>query len=155
MTRKIVAAALAATLALGPLSAAPARAADGEDIAKAILGATALFVIVNEIDKDKKRKSYRDVQPAQRDWRDAWGNDRHRYQNRHRSSREIPAYCVNRIETRKGPRFLVGERCAEKAGARNLPKHCEVDIRGRHSQRDVYGLRCLKNEGYRVEARRR
>jgi len=54
---------LAAALALGPMAAAPARAADGNDFAKALLGATALFVIVNGIDNARRG----DVRHVRRD----------------------------------------------------------------------------------------
>ena len=57
MTRKLFAPILAIALAASPLTVKPASAASGDDIAKALLGATALFVIVNGLDNDHRPKA--------------------------------------------------------------------------------------------------
>ena len=87
MTRKLFAPILAIALAASPLTVKPASAASGDDIAKALLGATALFVIVNGLDNDHRPKArhvdrrrapqhYRLV-PAPRGPR--WARDAHRH----------------------------------------------------------------------------
>ncbi|MBN2907443.1 MAG: hypothetical protein JXJ18_12110 [Rhodobacteraceae bacterium] len=146
MTRKIIAPLLAAALAFSPIAAAPARA-DG-DLAKVLLGATALFIIADGLDKNGNR-TVRRVAPVHRDWFD--GNDA-----RGRNARVIPSNCVRVVNTRVGRRQIATERCMTSQGVRRLPDRCEVSLRGgRPGAREAYGVRCLAQYGYRVEARRR
>ncbi|SIO48384.1 hypothetical protein SAMN05444722_2530 [Rhodovulum sp. ES.010] len=139
MTRRFLIALIAGALALTPVGAAPARADD--DLAKALLGAAALFVIVKEIEDNRK-----DRKKAQRVER--FGG---RHAHRRPAPRVIPARCIRRVETPNGWGRVAVERCLNRAGVRGLPRRCEIALRG---PRDGYGLRCLARAGYRVEGRR-
>jgi hypothetical protein len=87
MTRKLFAPILAIALAASPLSVTPASAASGDDIAKALLGATALFVIVNGLDNSERpRARHVDRRPAPQYYRlvpaprgPRWARDAHRH----------------------------------------------------------------------------
>ncbi|RAP40024.1 hypothetical protein BYZ73_17185 [Rhodovulum viride] len=149
MRHRIIAPLLAAALVFGTVGAAPARAADGSDVAKALLGATALFVIVNGIDRHTGKADRHDrhhVAPApppraDRFWRD-----------RRPAARSVPARCISRVETRHGSRQVASDRCLRQAGLRDLPRHCALPGRGK---RDVYAMSCLADTGYRIGSRRR
>ncbi|MBL3576950.1 hypothetical protein BV509_00490 [Rhodovulum sulfidophilum] len=149
MRHRIFAPLLAAALAFGAVGATPARAADGSDVAKALLGATALFVIVNGIDRHTgkaERHDRRHVAPAPPQRADRYAPDR-----RH-AARSVPARCISRVETRHGARPVASGRCLRQAGLRNLPHHCALPGRGK---RDVYAMNCLADTGYRIAPRRR
>lgn len=132
---------LALTLAVSPMTAAPARA-DVEDVAVTLLGLAALVALVNELDDDgRKKKSKRD--------RD---RDRHRYSY----SNTIPGHCVLRLDTHRGTRDVVTSHCLKSAGMRrDLPDYCEAPRASRLLGRETYGLDCLRAEGYRVADRYR
>ncbi|WP_132541303.1 hypothetical protein [Rhodovulum euryhalinum] len=144
MTRRLIAPLLAAALALTPMAAAPARA-DGEDIAKALLGAVVLYGIAEGLDS-RDRKDNRRVEQRH--------DDRRGWQDAHRG-RTIPAQCIRTVQSRNGTRQFVPEACLRREGVRRLPDHCAVSISGPRRERDVYGLRCLQQSGFRVEGRRR
>ncbi len=149
MIRKtLITTALAAALAIGPLTATPA-AADSDDVAKLLLGAIALGVVVHAIDKNRDRNDeathgpHNPVDPG-------WGRPPHRRY-------ALPARCEFEVRTRQGRREVFGERCLEREGVRvnRLPNRCEFDVWTERGRRTVFGSRCLREHGYRVEARRR
>ncbi|TCM87567.1 hypothetical protein [Rhodovulum steppense] len=143
MPRFFLAPLLAAAVALTPIAAAPARAAD--DLARILLGAAAVYVIVDKLESN--RRAVNRVEKSQAaGWQSPRGYNRHQV---------IPASCVRTINTRRGPERVVTERCLRNEGIRRLPDRCEISVRGNRGSVDAYRLSCLQNAGYRVEGRRR
>ncbi|GAA0296696.1 hypothetical protein [Rhodovulum strictum] len=143
MPRFFLAPLLAASIALTPVAAAPARAAD--DLAKILLGAAAVYVIVDKLESNRRSANRVETNQAA-GWYGPRGHDRHRV---------IPASCVRSVDTRRGSERIVTERCLRNEGIRRLPDRCEISVRGPRGSVDAYRLSCLQNAGYRVEGRRR
>ncbi|MBK5934894.1 hypothetical protein C8N32_103138 [Rhodovulum imhoffii] len=138
-----------AALSLAVAGAAPARAADADDIAKALFGAATLFVIVKGLEKDDKPRAQRDRRPRVEPHRPRQEIIRPAPS---RAKRALPGACVRHIETRRGAtRKVVGQRCLERQGYRGrLPRACEVIVETRRGDRLGYGAHCLRQKGYRV-----
>ena len=139
MTRKLTVALAAFAIAITGLTATPAVAlGDRErDALKIILGAAAIGLIVNQIEKRNDRRQT----PAYttRPNRDYW-------------KRPIPADCIYEIRGSRGWESVVGKRCIQRSNYRGrLPEACEFRVRGKNHNRTVYGLRCLRSKGFRVE----
>ncbi|WP_417526022.1 hypothetical protein [Marinovum sp.] len=68
----------------------------------------------------------------------------------------LPAYCLRRIETHRGPVRMFGSRCLQRnyRQADWLPRACLMEVRtwrhGRPVTRVGYHPRCLRDRGYRV-----
>lgn len=137
MTRKLLATVLAASLSLTSVASTPAVAADEEEIARFLLGASALFLIGRAIeDNNTQTRSVRPtVDPRPR-------------VNR----RALPAECLRRISTNDGPRRYFGKRCLRNnyRHVASLPDRCERLFRTDNGNRRGYGARCLRNRGYHV-----
>lgn len=170
MTRRFIAPALAAALALTPLSSAPARAGDAEDVAAAIIGTTAFFLLLKELDDNGKKAKHKSPPPPHHGGKPPkgpqgqgghpyphghGGNSSYHGSQGHAQQRSIPNYCLQTVNTHNGPRTVASEYCLRQAGLYRLPQQCEFLVpSGRHGgKREVYGLNCLSRSGYRVEAR--
>lgn len=156
MTKTLLAATLAAVLAATSFTPAPARAADSEDVAAALLGIIALYAIANELkdkDKDDKRsRSHRSHRHGSISHRHAH-SDKHQHRGNRRHT--IPRRCIRLNDDNDGPSRFVTRRCLEREGySRSLPKQCRFIHEGRRRDLTAYGVRCLKHKGYQVEARR-
>ena len=169
--RSIPALLLALLPAASPATAAPARPS-GDDLARLLAGAAALYVIGRAVsksraddhdrkkDKEKKRKhddrnwdrgrdhdrGYRDYDRGHRGW-DHRGHGR--------GVRALPAECLARYETRRGDVRAFSRNCLKREyrGTARLPDACRTTIRTRNGLRDVYGPRCLAGAGYRLAGR--
>ncbi len=133
MKKGFIALALAASVALTGFAATPARA-DGEDIAKVLLGLVVIGAIANAIDKDDPAPepvTRRDPRP---------------------DHRLLPRACLRPFETRHGTRYGFGERCIEnRVGRINLPERCERRGENRRGRmRTFYAEHCMARRGYRV-----
>ena len=172
MIRKtLVTSALAFALALSPLAHRPAEAAEGEDIARLLLGLVVVGAVVNALDNGDNGRNeqpsratnhyddddwYRTDRYGERGWDHAgrgWVPPGHRRLGR----RELPSHCMVELRNRRDRAQVYGERCLERAGVRvgRLPQACAFDIRTERGRRTIYGARCLQEFGYRTEARRR
>lgn len=131
MTRPILSLALAGSIALTSigLSAAPARA-DHDDTAKVILGAAALFLLLNHANKAKDNQQY------------TYG------------PKALPRSCRSVIRTHGGTARVYSRSCLEAklshASVRKLPGQCKTSIRTNHGWRTVYKERCLRRFGWRT-----
>lgn len=153
MRRKIIATTLAAALALTGAAATPAQAADDEDIARAIAGIAALFIIGRAISESRERDRDRDPAPqVRRDRASDWTRDRLREHGFHRL---LPRECFAVQETRRGPQPYFGKRCLQRhyRWADRLPARCEIRIEGYRHDRVGYSPRCLRHAGYRMDRR--
>lgn len=126
----VTAGAVALALALG--AALPAKADRKDDLAKALLGALVVGVIVKELD-DKPRVPPAVVLPEPA-----------------RSDR-VPAVCAITIDGAQRSVTLYPEHCLRREGVKGrLPKGCAntATIFGRKDR--VYAAQCLRDAGFRV-----
>jgi len=174
MIRKtLLTSALAATLALSPLSATTAASQESNDLRQLLLGLVIDRATTNSLDDglpltgrttnsygdrygNYDGRSYRDDdwnddRDSRHDNRD-WGRGHHRY-----GGRSLPGFCEVELGSHRNRARVFGEHCLERAGVRveRLPATCEFRVRTDRGRRTVYGSRCLQEFGYRVEARRR
>lgn len=181
MSRKFIAAILAASLAVTTFFAAPAKASDAEDIAKFLGAAATLYIIGSAIkdsrdgnkgyvttqrdhgryDHGRKDRNRYDRGRRDDDRYDRGRGDRGRYDNGRdrdrtwRGPRPLPSQCLLRSRDRKYEGRVLGARCVERnyRQARRLPDSCRVQMRTEKGIRVVYLLRCLRRAGYEVARR--
>lgn len=168
MFKFLIAPVAAASLALA-VTAPPARAADAREIATIVAGLAAVGLIAKAVkdNKDKaaaRRDRYAPAQAEPYDYRlETTRNSRHdgdrhdngrgpRYGDGWRKS-VLPGECVRSVETRRGYRQVVSERCLESQGVRTsrLPNRCDIDADYRGRSYAGYDVSCLRAQGYRFE----
>ena len=145
MKRQLIAFAAAAALALSGMVAPTTARADDKDALKLILGAAAIGLLLNQMNKNKHKTGVnRNPQPD-------WDND---YEpTDYRGS--IPGECVMDVTVNNRLREVVSQRCLREFGlAGRLPAECAFDIRTSVGNRTVYGPQCLRDSGYRIEQAR-
>lgn len=159
MTKTFLAAILAGTLALTSVAATPASA-NGNDLAKAIVGIAAFGLIVSAIDKANRREQAAKAQPVHNPNRrydnrrsyDRWDRDNDwRNNNRGNKYRRfvIPSRCVKSYLTADGRRAAVSPRCVEKRAPRvALPSECRRTLWTDRGRLQAYSRRCLTRQGY-------
>lgn len=136
----LTAGAVVLALALG--AAMPAKADNRNDLAKALLGALVVGVIVNELN-DKRRAAPRVVAPrvvappvvAPEPVR----------------SNRVPAVCAITVDGAERSVTLYPESCLRREGFdRRLPGNCanSASVFGRDDK--VYSAQCLRDAGFRV-----
>ncbi|MFN4159314.1 MAG: hypothetical protein ACK4GO_13025 [Gemmobacter sp.] len=148
----------AAALALMTVAAAPARADDGRDLARALAAIAAVAIIAKTIDNNKKRSEPVPVEPAH-GWghsypghgkpgygRPGQGWDRDRGQ-------VLPAQCAIEFPGQRGrPHVVYSEPCLRRSGINGrLPRGCEQQVRIQGRQVAVYPQACLTDVGFRLE----
>jgi hypothetical protein len=120
-------------LALG--AALPARADRKDDLAKALLGALVVGVIVNEMnDKPKPAPQVVSPEPVR--------------------TNRVPAVCAITIDGAERSVTLYPESCLRREGFdRRLPRTCanQASLFGRDDR--VYSAQCLRDAGFRVSGR--
>ena len=148
MSRKFIATIIAASIAVTGFSAAPARA-DGDDLARFLVGATALVIIGSAINDSRRDRRHRDVYVG-RDHRD-WRPERPR---RHRRA-ALPSTCLRVLNTDNGRVRMMARRCLERnyRQASSLPNSCKIRVRADRKIRKGYKMRCLRDHGYRIAGR--
>ncbi len=127
--------ALVLALVLG--AAMPAKADKKDDLAKALIGALVVGVIVNEL-KDKRQPPVVVQEPVPEPVR----------QNR------VPAVCAISIDGAERSVSLYSENCLRREGFNaRLPRGCANDARifGRDDR--VYSAQCLRDAGFRLSGR--
>lgn len=165
MKSRLIAAVTAAAVALGGLAATPAHAEKrNNDALKIILGAAAVGLIVNELNKSNRNSrsdraqvyvppfgnddGYYRQQDGYRDWR----YDDNRYRNSR--SQRIPSECIYDVRTSDGRRDVVSASCMREFGlSRSLPQECAFQIRTNGGRSTVYGPNCLSRYGWRIASR--
>jgi len=138
MKRILTTSALVLSIALTSVTASSqtASAADGDDIAK-LLGAIALFAILNEAQNDRSEK------------RKATVTDRKPKQKAKRS-KVLPRKCLRVLNTKHGQRRIFGKGCLRNnyRHVDRLPQFCATKWRRDGKRLNGYDARCLRNEGY-------
>lgn len=156
MSRRFIAAVLAVSTAIAAFSAAPARAASEEDIARLLAGAATVFIIGKAIqnarddDRDDRRKVVTHHKPKQNYYRhEPIPKVIPRDYRRHDRTAALPAQCVRRIDGGRVNRVVL-DRCLERnnVSARSLPKACRMTVETRRGTARAHALPCLQNRGY-------
>jgi hypothetical protein len=127
---------LALAVALG--TALPAKADKKDDLAKALLGALVVGVIVNELnDRPKPTPPEPVVVPPEP-----------------KRTNRVPAVCAITIDGAQQSVTLYPESCLRREGFdRRLPRSCanQASVFGRDDR--VYSAQCLRDAGFRVSGR--
>jgi len=160
MSRKFISLVLAASVAIAGVgaTATPAKAGN-DDLAKLLVGATALVIIGTAINESKKNGNVVVHQP-QRHTPQAHTprhQPRHAHVNTPRHRAAIPQQCRVVVNTFDGPVKGYGARCLNNTmrAAHSLPNQCRQvvnQVRGGHT-RVLYNGRCLARHGYNVASR--
>ena len=142
--RPFAALVLAASLALSPVAATPARA-DNQDLAAFLAALLAMGVIGATINNNRVVRPDAD-----------WSRQPQVYR-----TRALPEYCLQTFKTRFGKETFFEKQCLREHYYRwrSLPESCELTIRtrSRHNKRvthNVYDPRCLHQSGYTLARRR-
>lgn len=130
---------LALGLAFGG-AAKPAQALTAEETAALIAGLAIVGVIASSNksrasnSREVKRPRYEDTTVTRK----------------HSRNRVLPASCLTRVDTDRGPRSLAGQRCLSRNDVHvsRLPDRCEVRVRTNRGLRTAFRQRCLEREGY-------
>ena len=165
MSRKFIAAILAVSTTLAAFSAAPARAASEEDIAKILGAAATIFIIGKAIEnsRDKKDdKKKRTVTHASKPVVQFYQNNQVRAhkknsipqvvpRNTQRTRAALPRRCVRQVSGAH-VRRVVMQPCLSRhyRSARALPRKCEMTVATQRGHRRAYALPCLRQRGYQV-----
>lgn len=143
--RPLIALALAAGIALSPVSAAPARA-NNNDAAAFFAALLAMGLVVSTLNNGAAA---------------AQGGHEGNVVDLPRRTKALPQSCIRKYETRRGNERYFSKRCLRKNYARwnQLPQRCARTIqafnrRGLLVRRAVYEIRCLRRAGYHASARR-
>ncbi|WP_292289081.1 hypothetical protein [Marivita sp.] len=158
MSRRFIAAVLAASTAIAAFSAAPARAATEEDIARLLAGAATIFIIGKAIqnardddDDDDRRKvvTRHDPKPKVYHHQSSPPKLVPRGKPHRDRAAALPAGCVRQIEGGRVNRVIMG-RCLERnnISVRSLPKACRMNVETRRGTARAYALPCLRHRGY-------
>lgn len=158
MSRKFIGFVLAVSTAIAGFSAAPARAASEEDIARLLAGAATVFIIGKAIqsardkdDDDDRRKVITRHDPTPK----IYSHQNHIPKvvprgNKHRDRAAVlPARCVQEVRGGRPNRVVMG-RCLERnhVNTRALPKACRMNVETRRGTTRAYALPCLRHRGY-------
>lgn len=148
MKRQMISLAAAAALALSGM-AAPVEAKD-KDVLKLLLGAAAVGLLINQLNKAQAAPVARNPYPyPDYDW--TYRGDDRKYKRSH----FIPSECVMDVTVGGRLREVVSARCLKEFGlAHKIPARCGFDIRTSVGTRMVYGPQCLRESGYRIEQAR-
>lgn len=156
--KRSLAAALAFSLAITPLSAQPARAQENDQLLGLIVGIGALYVIGRAIAERGDAAAapappqvgqFRPRAPAMQ------SRSGHAPRADERSRKLVPAECFRRFDTRQGTVRGFPRRCLERTmhNAHRLPGHCLTQVRTERGPRSLYRAGCLRNKGWRMDDR--
>lgn len=150
MSRKFIAGLLAVSITIAGFSAAPARAADADDVARFLGAAATLFILGKAIEQSR-----RDDAPK------AYSHQRkplprvvpRKHRKAHRAA-PLPRRCLRNV-TGARTKTVMGARCLQRnyKSARPLPASCRLKVSTARGIRPAYSTRCLRKRGYRVAAR--
>lgn len=139
MTKRLLASALAAAIALTSATTAPARAGNLDNFEKFLLGATTLFIIGSAISNSNRSGSVQRVAPPKQ-----------RVVVKPRYSKVVPGACLRHNQYAHGPRLFFPRHCLHRnmAHAHRLPGACLRNVWTHQGQRTVYAASCLRSYGW-------
>lgn len=150
MKRQITAIVTCFALALSGMAGTAVEAKSKKNnVVPLILGAAALGLLLNEMNKGKAQATVptRGYSPYDDDYSDYFNPA-----PKPNRSRVVPAECLFEVNVNGKGRQVVSQRCMTELGmAKQLPAECAFDIRTYSGKRTVYGERCLRDYGYRIE----
>lgn len=141
MSRKFIAAILAASMAITSFTAAPARAASDEDIAKFLFGAAALAITGKAISDNNRNQATR------------FPDSEVVVTPRPNRNKVLPRRCVTRGKTALGNNTRVlRAKCLNRhyARANRLPLSCRLPVWTQNGRKPAYLARCLRDRGYSI-----
>lgn len=156
--RKLTAFVAAIAMVGATVTSAPAKAADGEDLARALAAIAALAIIAKAIDdRNDRPPAYQPPSPpvAQPPYRPPYRPPHHPpYHPPYQDIRVLPGSCRVAVvdPDRRRDVYYLGD-CLQRAGLYNLPQACASEVRMNGRRSLVYRDRCLFDRGYRTAYR--
>ena len=130
----------AVALSLVMAAALPARAADRDDLAKALIAALVIGAIIHETKKDDPPAPAAAPEPVHRKTHKKHWKDH---------DRRVPAVCALEFDGEHRNVTVYPERCLRRVQLdRNLPVHCAHEARIFGKWDRIYGERCLREAGF-------
>ncbi|WP_204112441.1 hypothetical protein [Shimia biformata] len=170
MSRKFIAAILAASVTVTALNARPAHALSEDQLGALIFGGATLLIIGNAI-KNKKndpepvvtRRTNRDWDHRHRDrnWDHRHGDRDWNNRNSHdgkaprHDARALPRDCMRVHRVRGEDVYMVGDRCLARnyRNYNRLPRSCRVGTQTNRGYRQGFNPHCLRRNGYTLSRR--
>jgi hypothetical protein len=155
LVRKLTTTLSAVALALAGMTAVAVPARANDDLAKFLLGATAVVIIGSAIANSNRAHAQpqprHDVhKPQRRDDHARHGRDDRNHGHR---APVLPAACAISISGHNSLYF--GARCLDRQGPRvAYPARCERTMNTHRGPRAIYDGQCLVNAGFRIEGNR-
>jgi hypothetical protein len=158
MTRKIIATILAAALTVTTVNASAARAGD-RDVARFIVGATALVIIGSALAAEQRKQNQATIHttrpqhygPKPNHHRPQYGNNHHHkpHWKKQQHRRTVSRDCLMSVRGHRGWTEGYAVRCAQQTANAPLPSDC---VRRNYAQgpRLYYSPRCLRQNGFQV-----
>ncbi|WP_370229358.1 hypothetical protein [Cognatishimia sp.] len=137
MSRKFISSILIAAVAATGLSFSAAPAQANDDLAKFLVGATALIIIGKALSDNNNGNVSVSTNPPKV----------------HKPRRKaLTAACIRRHNTYSGKVKVFGQKCLQKhyRHADSLPRHCKVRLATTKGTKRGYSIPCLRNEGYYI-----
>lgn len=159
MSGRFITSVLVAGAFIAALAAAPAQAADRDDVKRFIGAVAGLYILgqaiehgkveVHETDRRRygERKSYRHRGHDHR----RYGKKGHRSQRWHRAP--LPRYCIRRVGGRGHDRYALSGYCLRHNYRAQLPRSCRTRAWYKGRSRPVYSIGCLRSRGYQLARR--
>ncbi|MEL6914809.1 MAG: hypothetical protein AAFP13_09935 [Pseudomonadota bacterium] len=154
---------LSGVLAVTSLTPAPARAADGEDLAKLLLGALVLYGIADAVQDNRRKETARKAPAPQQKAVEPAPRLRHGgvitpagprgHRQHHGGARRafLPVSCILHHQRWDGThRTVFGNQCLRKNYRHyaSLPQNCYRRFDTVRGNRVGWGPRCLRRAGY-------
>lgn len=151
MTRRILASVLVAAIAITSFNATAVQAGD-RDVAKIIVGATALAIIGSALAAEqRKQNQVSRHQPSYQPQYPRYQNQRHNRYDNHRPKQQyrpvVSRECLMSVRGQRGWTEGYAVRCAQRTTRATLPSDC---VRRNYAQgpRLFYAPVCLRRNGF-------
>lgn len=150
MSLKFITGILTVSATIATLSAAPAKAADADDVARFLGAAATLYIIGKALDGDARAH----VSIGTGGYNTPRIVNRHATPKAHAGERALPRVCLREVKG-ADTKFVMSRKCLKKNyhNASSLPKACRIDVRNKNKVFNVFSVRCLRGRGYEVARR--
>lgn len=141
MSRKFISSILIAAIAATGLSVSAAPAQANDDLAKFLVGATALIIIGSALAGDDN--------PPKKVTQPAKPKPAHKTK---KNRKLLPSKCLRVHQTYNGKMRMMGGKCLQNnyRHTQLLPNQCRTRIHTYNGPRRGYQMRCLRNHGFRI-----
>ncbi|WP_353475454.1 hypothetical protein PVT71_18020 [Salipiger sp. H15] len=169
MSRKFIAAVLAASVVVTGFTSAPVRAADAQDVAKVLGGAALVYMIGKAVsearaedrEKDKKEAKqqawFHDPDPAPylpRPYSFQPASDSRHELFAHSSQAQtrgvLPGACLRDVRGERGQVLLRSCLRSAAVNTKALPDRCAKNMRLGKDKEHVFSAQCLEKAGWRI-----